>query len=49
MLDQQVIAEALEAEPGDLPTHHPRIERAVLDLIDEREHAPGVERLGRAA
>ena len=47
VLDQQVIAEALDAEPGDLPTHHPRIERAVLDLIDEREHAPGVERLRR--
>ena len=47
VLDQQVIAEALDAEPGDLPTHHPRIERAVLDLIDEREHAPGVERLDK--
>ena len=31
--------------PATLPTHHPRIERAVLDLIDEREHAPGVEQL----
>ena len=49
VLDQKVIAEALDAEPGDLPTHHPRIERAVLDLIDEREHAPGVERLAAAA
>jgi DNA topoisomerase-1 len=49
VLDQNVIAEALDAEPGDLPTHHPRIERAVLDLIDEREHAPGVERLDEAA
>ena len=45
VLDQKVIADALDAAPGDLPTHHPRIERAVLDLIDEREHAPGVERL----
>jgi DNA topoisomerase IB len=42
VLDQKVIADALDAEPGDLPTHHPRIERAVLDLIDEREAAPGV-------
>ncbi len=49
VLDQKVIAEALDAEPGDLPTHHPRIERAVLDLIDEREHAPGVEKLPEAA
>jgi DNA topoisomerase I len=45
VLDQSVIAEALDAEEGDLPTHHPRIERAVLDLIDEREHAPGVANL----
>ena len=42
------IAAALAAEPGTLPTHHPRIERAVLDLIDEREQAPGVERLEAA-
>jgi DNA topoisomerase IB len=45
VLDRDVIDDALAAEPGTLPTHHPRIERAVLDLIDEREHAPGVERL----
>jgi DNA topoisomerase IB len=45
VLDRDVIDEALAAEPGTLPTHHPAIERAVLDLIDEREHAPGVERL----
>ena len=44
VLDQDVIAEALDAAPGDLPTHHPAIERAVLDLLDERE-APGVEKL----
>ena len=36
---------ALAAEPGMLPTHHPLIERAVLDLIDEREQAPGVEKI----
>jgi DNA topoisomerase I len=45
VLDRDVIDDALAAEPGTLPTHHPRIERAVLDLIDEREHAPGVESL----
>ena len=45
VLDQDVIQDALAAEPGTLPTHHPRIERAVLDLIDEREHAPGVEKI----
>ena len=40
MLDHQVLLDA--AEPGQLPTHHPEIEAAVLDLIDERETAPGV-------
>jgi DNA topoisomerase I len=45
VLDRDVIEDALAAEPGTLPTHHPRIERAVLDLIDEREHAPGVEKI----
>jgi DNA topoisomerase IB len=45
VLDRDVIDDALAAEPGTLPTHHPAIERAVLDLIDEREHAPGVEKL----
>jgi DNA topoisomerase IB len=47
VLDQDVIAEAVDAAPGDLSTHHPAIERAVLDLLDERE-APGVERLAAA-
>jgi len=42
VLDHAVISDALEAEPGELPTHHPDVLRAVLDLIDERETAPGV-------
>jgi DNA topoisomerase IB len=42
VLDQRLIAEA--AEPGALPNHHPKIEAAVLDLLNENE-APGVERL----
>jgi DNA topoisomerase IB len=45
VLDQRVISDALEAEPGALPTHHPRIERAVLDLIDERDSSPRIENL----
>jgi len=45
VLDRDVIDAALAAEPGMLPTHHPLIERAVLDLIDEREQAPGVEKI----
>ena len=43
VLDANVIAEALDAEPGSLPTHHPRIERAVLDLIQGLEDSPRVE------
>jgi DNA topoisomerase-1 len=45
VLDAEVLADALDAEPGTLPTHHPRIERAVLDLIDGLEHSPGVEKI----
>jgi DNA topoisomerase IB len=45
VLDQKVLGEALDAEPGTLPTHHPRIERAVLDLIDGLEESPRVENL----
>jgi DNA topoisomerase-1 len=37
VIDRGVLDRALDAEPGELPTHHPAIERAVLDLIDERE------------
>ena len=40
VLDRDVLADALDAEPGSLPTHHPRIERAVLDLIDDLEASP---------
>jgi hypothetical protein len=43
VLDRDVLAEA--AEPGELPTQHPKLERAVLDLLNEREEAPGVEQL----
>jgi DNA topoisomerase I len=48
VVDQQVLQEALEAEAGELPTHHPLIERAVLDLVDGRDTAPGVENLKAA-
>ena len=43
VLDAKVIADALDAEPGSLPTHHPRIERAVLDLIGGLEDSPRIE------
>jgi DNA topoisomerase IB len=45
VLDQTVISEALEADPGDLPTHHPKIERAVLDLLNENEDSPRLEKV----
>jgi DNA topoisomerase IB len=43
VLDPKVIEQA--AEPGELPTHHPAIERAVLDLLNENEDSPRVEKI----
>jgi DNA topoisomerase I len=43
VIDRGVLEDAVE--PGALTTQHPEIERAVLDLIDERETAPGVEKV----
>jgi DNA topoisomerase IB len=43
VIDRDVLEDAVE--PGALTTQHPEIERAVLDLIDERETAPGVEKV----
>jgi DNA topoisomerase IB len=43
VLDHTVLLEA--AEPGQLPTQHPQIERAVLDLLNENEESPRIERL----
>ncbi len=45
VIDREVLDAALDAEPGELPIHHAEIERAVLDLVDEREAAPGVEKV----
>jgi DNA topoisomerase-1 len=36
---------AARVRPGQLPIHQPELERAVLDLIGERERAPGVEQV----
>jgi DNA topoisomerase I len=36
---------AAQVEPGDLPIHQPELERAVLDLICEREPSAAVERI----
>ena len=33
------------AEPGELPIHQPVVEQAVLDLLNEREASPALERV----
>src|SRR3954470_19730108 len=43
VIGRDVLEQAVE--PGQLATQHPAIEAAVLDLIDEREAAPGLERV----
>jgi DNA topoisomerase I len=40
-----VLEQALDTGPGELPIHHRAVEEAVLDLINARERAPGVERV----
>ena len=39
------LREAAEAGGGEMAIHQPQLERAVVDLIDEREAAPGVEKI----
>jgi DNA topoisomerase IB len=36
---------AAKVRPGELPIHQPALEKAVLDLIDERVESPAVERV----
>ncbi len=45
LIIRPALEEAAEAEAGELSIHQPKLERAVLDLIDERSSAPGVERI----
>jgi DNA topoisomerase I len=44
-IDREVLERAVDGEEGELPIHHREIEEAVLDLLNERERAPGVEKL----
>ena len=37
--------EAADTEPGELPIHQRALEEAVLDLIDERDRSPALERV----
>jgi DNA topoisomerase I len=40
-----VLEEATDVAEGELPIHHRAVEEAVLDLINERERSPAVERV----
>ncbi|WP_037410143.1 DNA topoisomerase IB [Candidatus Solirubrobacter pratensis] len=45
VIDRDVLLAALDTEEGELPIHVRAIEEAVLDLLNERESAPGVTQL----
>jgi DNA topoisomerase IB len=45
VIDRDVLARAVDGEAGELPIHHREIEEAVLDLLNEREEAPGVAQI----
>ena len=45
LIIRPALEKAAEAPAGEVPIHQPALEKAVLDLIDERSSAPGVERI----
>jgi DNA topoisomerase IB len=45
LIVRPALEEAVDTAPGDLPMHHRAIEDAVLDLLDERRRAPGIEKI----
>jgi len=45
LIIRPALEEAADAAGAEPAIHHPRLERAVLDLIDERSSAPGVEKI----
>jgi len=45
LIVRPALEEAAEAAGGDVAIHQPALENAVLDLIDERSSAPGVEKI----
>jgi DNA topoisomerase I len=45
LIIRPVLEQALDTAPGELPIHHRAVEEAVLDLIDERERSPRIEKL----
>jgi DNA topoisomerase-1 len=45
LIIRPALEEAAKAPEGEIAIHQPALERAVLDLIDERSSAPGVEKI----
>jgi DNA topoisomerase I len=45
LIIRPVLEQALDTGPGELPIHHRAVEEAVLDLVDERERSPRLEKL----
>jgi DNA topoisomerase IB len=45
LIIRPVLEAATDAPEGELPIHQRAVEEAVLDLIDERSSAPGVEKI----
>jgi len=45
LIIRPALEEAAKAPEGEIAIHQPALERAVLDLIDERSSAPGVEKV----
>jgi DNA topoisomerase IB len=45
VIDRDVLVRAIDTEEGELPIHRREIEEAVLDLLNERESAPGVAQI----
>jgi DNA topoisomerase-1 len=45
LIIRPVLEEVADTAPGELPIHQRVVEEAVLDLLNERERAPGVERI----
>jgi DNA topoisomerase I len=45
LIIRPALEQAADVQDGELPIHHRAVEAAVLDLIDERASAPGVERV----
>src|SRR5215204_1652685 len=45
LIIRPALEEAAEAPAGEMAIHQPALEKAVLDLIDERSSAPGVEKI----